>query len=329
MIMRLLLTLALSCALGLPALAWGHFGHLLVSEAGARTFPADLPGFVRTPEAIAAIRDLGPEADESKDAGYAHDHDRDPGHYVDLGDDGTAAGVSLGDLPKDRESYDTALRAANTDQYKIGFLPYSLLDGWEQVVKDFAYWRALGIGIAKATDPADRAFFNAQRHLRETLTLRDIGYWSHFVGDASQPLHTSTHYDGWDRYPNSKGIHARFETSFVSANVTLAAVLADIPPYRPCGCTIEQFVARYLAATNAQVKQTYELGTRTDSFRTATPEAVAFVTARVAAGAAALRDLVAEAWAASENATVGYPNVKVRDLEDGAVPMTRRIVGGD
>jgi len=312
-----------------PALGWGHYGHLLVSEAGARTFPVDLPPFVRTFDAINEIRDLGPELDESKGAGDPHDADRDPGHYVNIGDDGTASGIALTNLPKDREAYDTALRRASTDEYKVGFLPYSLIDGWQQVAKDFAYWRVLVIGERSSTDPNDRAFFEAQRRLRETLTLRDIGVWSHYVGDASQPLHTSSHFDGWDRYANSKGIHSRFETSFVRKNVALPAVLAAIPPYRPCACTIAQYVGRYLAATNAQVRALYDLGAMTDSFRTSTPQAVGFTTARLAAGAAALRDLVAEAWAASAGMTVGYPATNVRDIENGTVPMKRRIMGGD
>ena len=38
---------------------------------------------------------------------------------------------------------------------------------------------------------ADRAWFDADRQHRELLLLRDLGYWSHFPGDASMPLHTS------------------------------------------------------------------------------------------------------------------------------------------
>jgi hypothetical protein len=302
----------------------------LVSEAGARAFPSALPPFVRTPDAIAEIRDLGPELDESKSAGDPHDADRDPGHYVDIGDDGTIDGIALGNLPRSRELYDGALRAAGSDQYKAGFLPYTLIDGWQQVVKDFAYWRVAAAGEAKSTEPGDRAFFAAQRRLRETLTLRDIGVWSHYVGDASQPLHASARFNGWDeRYPNSKGIHARFETSFVRAHVTLAQVIAHVPPYRPCGCTIAQYVARYLTATNAQVIPLYELGTKTNSFRSATPEAIEFTVARVAAGAAALRDMVTDAWTASLDIKVGYPGAQVRALLDGTVPIARGIFGDD
>ena len=50
------------------------------------------------------------------------------------------------------------------------------------------------------------------------LTLRDLGVWAHFVGDASQPMHVTVHYNGWGDGPNPEGfvttagLHAKFET---------------------------------------------------------------------------------------------------------------------
>ena len=110
-------------------------------------------------------------------------------------------------LPVTREAYDTQLRAGGSTQYKAGYLPYSIIDGWQQVRKDFAYWRVAVKGAETATTPEERAWFEADRRLREKLTLRDIGIWSHYVGDASQPLHVSVHYNGWGDYPNPRGLH--------------------------------------------------------------------------------------------------------------------------
>lgn len=327
---RYCLVAALFALLVAPALAWEYTGHVLIGEAGARSFPSSLPGFLRTPESIAEIGELSDELDLDKYAGYPHDADRDPAHYVDIGDDGTIAGIPLTNLPRNREDYDTALRRSDTDQYKVGFLPYSLVDGWQQVAKDFSYWRADVLGETKGPTPQDRAYFAAERRRRERLTVRDLGVWSHFVGDASQPLHTTSHFDGWDKYPNSKGIHHLFEGPFVHEHVTLAAVLADVGPYQPCHCTIQQYVAGYLAASNAFTTRVYELGNATDSFRAPTPEAIDFTTARIAAGASALRDLVVDAWTASADGTVGYPPVKVHDIESGlVVPTPRTIKSGD
>ena len=38
--------------------------------------------------------------------------------------------------------------------------------------------------------------------------LRLAGFLAHYVGDASQPLHTTRHYDG---YEGDRGVHARIE----------------------------------------------------------------------------------------------------------------------
>jgi hypothetical protein len=63
-------------------------------------------------------------------------------------------------------------------------------------VKDFAYWRVDVTATEAATDPACAARFARDRQLRETLILRDLGVWSHYVADASNPMHTTIHADG-------------------------------------------------------------------------------------------------------------------------------------
>jgi hypothetical protein len=49
--------------------------------------------------------------------------------------------VPLSPLPATQEVYDTALRVHGSNEYDAGYLPYSIVDGWEQLQKDFAYWR--------------------------------------------------------------------------------------------------------------------------------------------------------------------------------------------
>jgi hypothetical protein len=322
--------LASPCA---PASAWGAMGHALVSRAGAAAFPASLPTFVRTPAAVDEIAELGPELDRSKDAGATHDRDLDPGHYADVGDDDSIFGVPLAALPETREAYDTALRGHGQDEYKAGYLPYSLIDGWQQVAKDFAIWRIDDAGAARAPAASDRAWFAADRALRETLTVRDIGVWSHYVGDASQPLHVSIHFNGWGPYPNPKGystshtIHADFEGAFVRAHATLDAVAAHMRPPATSAAPIAAQIGAYLASSAAQVAPLYELDKR-GAFANATPEAVDFTEARLADGAAELRDLVVEAWDASATVKVGYPHaITPAEVDSGLAIPTRAAVG--
>src|SRR5581483_3133040 len=176
----------------LSASAWGAKGHRIIGVLAARNFPEEIPPFLRTQEAIARLGELAREPDRSRGAGNPHDQDLDPAHFVDVMDDGTVlGGPSLSQLPANRNEYDSALRAHGADQYKAGWLPYSIMDGWQQLVKDFALWRADVAGEKFAKDAADRQWFAFDRSLRELIILRDLGEWSHFVGGGSQPLHVT------------------------------------------------------------------------------------------------------------------------------------------
>ena len=327
------LALVVVAACSLPAAAWGGLGHTLISHAGAAAFPASLPAFLRTQAAVDEIAALGPELDRSKDAGETHDRDLDSGHYADIGDDGKIFGVDLAALPETREAYDTAVRAEGSDEYKAGYLPYALIDGWQQVAKDFAIWRIDDAGAKRSQNAADRTWFVTDRALREMLTLRDVGVWSHYVGDASQPLHVTIHFNGWGAYPNPNGysesrtLHADFETRFVIAHATLAAVVAHMRPPAPSTAPIAQQVGAYLEASAANVGPLYQLD-KIGAFANGTPAAVDFTDARLADGAAELRDLVADAWTASSTVKVGYPHaITPAEVDAGTATPTRGAAG--
>lgn len=327
----------LALALSLPAgdaWAWGATGHEWVSGIAIEKLPDSVPEFIRTPEAAAEIAVMGRELDRSKGAGKTHDAERDPGHYVDLADNGAVMGVlPLAQIPVTREEYDTLLRAKGFTQYKAGYLSFSIVDGWQQIRKDFAYWRALKKGIETATTPEERAWFESDLRLREKLTLRDIGIWSHYPGDASQPLHVSVHYNGWSDFPNPNGyttkkIHAYFEGEFVKANLSRSAVAAGVRPFEACKCAIEELTRLLLGASLAQVEALYGIE-KVGGFRKADPRGIAFATERLAVGATFTRDMIVEAWLDSANTPVGYPMVNVRDIESGKVRVTRALFGAD
>jgi hypothetical protein len=324
-ILCLILSASLSlCASG-PVLAWGASGHRIIGETAARNFPKSLPAFLRTPEAIATIGEFSREPDRSRDAGNPHDADLDPTHFVDLSDDGTVlGGPRLDALPANRLDYDTALRAANADASKAGWLAYSIIDGWQQLVKDFAYWRADVAGLKFIKDPAARKWLAADRKRRELLALRDLGYWAHFVGDGSQPLHVTVHYNGWGDFPNphnyaGANLHARFETGFVNANINRK----DLPllrPYHAFEGTIQDRTTTYLLATATQVEKTYQLDQQ-QAFDQGAQAAKAFVAGRLSEGASMLRDMVADAWAESAKSQLGYGanKMSLADIEAGKV----------
>ena len=97
-----------STLLSQNAFAWGHTGHVEISTAAVFALTNDVPAFVRTVEAAQEIGQEGPEADISKTTvtveQYAipypyfnnvHDAERDPGHYIDIDDNGVVVGGAV------------------------------------------------------------------------------------------------------------------------------------------------------------------------------------------------------------------------------------------
>jgi hypothetical protein len=322
---RVFLLLSVSLVVTAPgAWSWGPDGHRMIGELAVKALPADLPAFLHTPEAAAEAGYLGPEADRERGAGEAFDSDRSPAHFVDVSDDLTIlGGPSLKALPPTREAYDTAMRAVGSSQYKAGYLPYSIIEGYELMTKDFAYWRVDMAGEKFAKADAARAWYAHDRVEREKIAIHDLGYWSHFVADGSMPLHASVHYNGWGKFPNPEGftdahVHVPWENTYVHDNITEREVEAAMAAVHECACTIAMRTSDYLASDQAEVVSFYRLE-KQGAFAKPTPEGKAFTAKRLAAGAAELRDMIVEAWRASDNQTVGYPGVKVSDVEAGKV----------
>jgi hypothetical protein len=316
------------------ALAWGATGHRLIGEVGAASLPDEVPAFLRAPRTAANIGELAREPDRWRGAGETHDTTRDPAHFVDVDDAGKVlGGPDLNALPPTRAEYETALRAVGVDSAKAGYLPYAIVDGWQQLARDLAYWRVLTAAIPREHDALRRAWLERDLARREALTINDLGVWAHYVGDASQPMHVSVHFNGWGPYPNpnrftQERVHASFEGELVRRTVNTDQLRAAMPPSNPCETPIEACVARYLAATNATVVPYFELQ-RVGGFSGTDPRGPVFVRERVAAAAAALRDLTVTAWRASAKASVGYPALSVESVVNGGADPFDALYGED
>ncbi|HTX56470.1 MAG TPA: hypothetical protein VMD47_05130 [Candidatus Acidoferrales bacterium] len=328
---RFFLVLALAALVPASAFAWGERGHMMISRLAVETLPDSVPAWLRSPSAADEISYLGPEEDRLRGSGTSYDADWAPGHFLDVGDDGTVAGVvHLDALPKSMGAYADALAKAGTTPYRVGFIPYTILDGFERVRMDLAYWRVYDYLATHAQTPEKRAQFAYDRDLRQTLTVRDIGDWSHFVGDGSQPLHISIHYNGWGDYPNpnnytTKHIHSYFESQFVNQYAKIddvrALVSADTmapPDHLLSQEELAAIVGEYLAGTAKAVPELYQLYGSGD-FERGTPKAVRFTDEQLARGAVMLRDLIVLAWENSLEQSVGYPGVPVKDVLAGKV----------
>jgi hypothetical protein len=316
------------------ALAWGATGHRIIGRLAVQALPPEVPAFLRTPRSAEAVGELAREPDRWKDAGRTHDSDRDPGHFLDLDDEGKVlGGPALTALPLTRAEYESALRAAGTDSWKAGYLSYSIVDGWQQLAKDFALLRLDAAGARNTHIAAHRAWLLADAERRRSLILRDLGALAHYVGDGSQPLHVSVHFNGWGPYPNPEGftqdkVHAPFEGAFVRANITEAQVRARITALTVCAKPLNACTADYLTATNAQTAPFYQLQ-KAGAFAPGDPRGKAFAAERLAAGASELRDIVVMAWRASATGQGGWPAAKVADVEAGRVDPYDALVASD
>lgn len=338
---RLLIAAAALALISAPAVeveAWGNTGHRLIGVAAMRALPDDLPAFLKTPGAIADVGELSREPDRWKGAGQPHDRERDTAHFIDLTEDGrsmTAAGPSIDELPRLKSEFDAALIAAGLDVNDVGYLPYAMMDAWQNLGRDFAYWRVLTAAEARETDPGRKAWYRADRERREALILRDIGVLSHYIGDGSQPHHTTIHYNGWDRNtPNPEGFttsrqtHALFEGAFTSRIARLDTVEAGMAAPRLDGFDLRGRTAAYLKSTLATVTPFYRLE-KAGGFRDADPRGAAFATERLAAGASELRDWIVACWRESATASIGWPAVKVSEVEAGTVDPWISMIGED
>ena len=307
------------------ALAWGAMGHRIVGEAAMQALPAEIPAFLRNPAAVRDVGELSREPDRSKGAGRIHDHNRDAAHFLDLDEEGKLlGGPSFLPLPSTRADYEKGLQAAGLDSWKAGYLPYSIIDQHQQLTKDFAYWRAVKASATREKNPQRLAWLKRDQLRREAQILQTIGQLSHFVGDGSQPLHVTVHYNGWGEFPNPQGyttarVHGPFESEFVFANIKPAAVKVKMTPFKPSSGPIEKRTVDYLSATSTQVIPFYELE-KAGGISPGDPRGVAFATERLAVGASELRDMIVSAWRASAGATVGWPVVRVQDILAGKDP---------
>ena len=164
------------------------------------------------------------------------------------------------------------------------------------------------------------------------LILRDLGVWSHYVADASNPMHTTIHSDGWGDYPNpsgystERGFHSRFEGTFVLvAAIGPEEVRERVPAPALCDCEIMDRVRTYIGASNAEVIPLYELE-RLDAFRGPNQPGEEFVATRMAVAVAEIRDLMVMAWRASETIEVGFPPTTLAEVTAGRTPWSHSSV---
>lgn len=285
------------CLVGAPSssFGWGSKGHKLINRMAAESLPADMPAFLKTPEAINEIEYLGPEPDRWRSRAEPElSTEQAPDHFIDL-----ELADKIGALPRGRYEYIADLyayiaahpaEAAGMRPEKVGFQPYITEEVWQRLKSAMRDYRTLS-AAHEDTKPVEAAI------------LFYAGWLGHYVADGSQPLHTTIQYNGWagpnpNGYTTSHDIHSKFESAFVDAAVNPSDVQPLMTPLKSIGDEWDDYLA-YLRHTNSLVEQVYQLDKQHAFDGTGTPEGKQFVAERLAAGASMLRDLYVAAWVKS------------------------------
>jgi hypothetical protein len=281
-----LAVLGLVCLATQPpaARAWGNGGHRLVNKLGANTLPASVPAFLRSEAAVNEIEYLGPEPDRWRSPAEPElNKAQAPEHFIDL-----EPADALGPLPRNRLDFEAEVFAARERPEKIGLQPWEATEVWERLKAALREYRNLAAAKQDTRGVEAAAIFYA-------------GWLGHYVGDASQPLHTTIQYNGWvgpnpNGYTTEHKIHWQFEGPFVDANLHEPEVRAKMTEPRAIeGDIFDSYVA-YLRTTKTYVERVYQLEKVGGFVGAGTAESQEFTAERLAAGASMLRDMIYTAW---------------------------------
>jgi hypothetical protein len=186
------LLLVLSAA---PGFTWGAKAHVWITQTAVSLLPEGaLKEQLSRKQSDLAECCLLPDA-------WSHGASKislmeAPQHYIDL--DAIWANPQPGDLLRTRIEASRLFTKLGLPYDKAGFLPWQAEECYHALVN------------ACKANPSHVAFYAA--------------VLSHYVADASQPLHTTKHYDGRvdrkDAEGNKylKGIHADYETEFIESS---------------------------------------------------------------------------------------------------------------
>ncbi|HEY5345759.1 MAG TPA: hypothetical protein VIK62_05385 [Verrucomicrobiae bacterium] len=266
------------------AAAWDYEGHHAVNELALDSLPKNFPAFALTPATRARIEFLAGEADRWRNetslkngTGLALGHASAPDHYFDLEDiklyDLTPA--TLPPLRYDFVADIVRARTAHPEKFPVidpakdadharelsGFLPWAITENYEKLQSDFATLAAL-----EKFGGTPVEIENAKQDI-----VYVMGVMGHFVGDASQPLHTTMHHHGWiganpNHYTTSFGFHAWIDGGFFrkTGGIDAKKLSAQIHPAEKIAAAddpngIFHTSVDFIVAANQLVEPLYQL----------------------------------------------------------------------
>jgi hypothetical protein len=303
---------------------WGLTGHVVITRAAIGALPADVPGFVKRQIDWIGARSITPDSYRAASEPFIKMAE-DPSHEWHV-----EQVAFLKTIPRSRVEFIQALydeykrlqksdpaRATLANPTSTGMLPYTAMEVYERLKVTFRTWRDQQRDKqATAFTEQDAAFY--------------IGWLSHYVADASQPLHSSIHHDGWrgdnpKNFTRDGALHWGFENDFVDLiGLKEGDIQARIAPARTIADPFSAILA-HLGRANTRVEQLYVLEQRhalTEKSNAAARELVYVCTSD---GATLLRDLIYTAWLTS--AAPAAPRTGIVQPNDPANPRYNPATG--
>jgi hypothetical protein len=292
---RALAPILLVCLIPLSVFAWGAKGHVIINQAAIDAAASRLPEFMNS--ARDQIIFNGNDPDRWREEGRTPMNiAQEVDHFFDSEEWGPVSTI-----PSDRYAFLQKL-VERKGNLRMGYLPYAMIENYGRLVNAFRNWR-------NAKTPADRESSRAN-------AVYVAGILGHYVGDGSQPMHMTIHYNGWvATVPNPKnftrdnGIHSRYETAYVNAAIDAGKVGPNV--HAPQRLQNEwDSVKQYLAQTFAELEPMYELE-KAGEFNPEKPRAKGtdFIAAELSRAGTMLGDLWYTAWLESGEPVRG-PNAK-------------------
>jgi hypothetical protein len=208
--------------------------------------PPDFPAFVHAPDAAERVAFLAGEPDRWRNVqDLPLNHVNGPDHYIDL-EQLADYGLTPDALPVFRYDFVAQLAvirqahpekfhepdpAANRDHTRqlIGFLPWAITENYSKLKSCFSCLKAY------QTNGTPEEIANAQADV-----IYVMGVMGHYVGDASQPLHTTIHHHGWigenpNHYTTDRAFHAWIDGGFFNkiGGANFKAMQAKLRPAQP------------------------------------------------------------------------------------------------
>ena len=316
---KFFLAVASLWASGLGLGAWDYEGHRLVNQLALTSLPTNFPAFVRTPAAQERVAFLAGEPDRWRNTpDQPLRHLNGPDHYIDL-EDLASAGLDARTVSPFRHEFTAQFASArarhlanfpvieaakNADHTRelAGYLPWTIAESYSKLKSAFSYLQTY------EEDGTPEEISNARQNV-----LYEMGVMGHYVGDATQPLHTTKHFNGWvgenpRRYTTSQVFHTWIDGGFLrKAGVSLKDLSAPLRPaqelkfgsgVRPGQEEAFPIVMDFILQQHQQVEPLYQFDQQGKLSRDGEvqPQGREFIVRQILAGGQMLGDLWFTAW---------------------------------